>query len=240
MRILRVFIFMIFIASFHSLSWALPIESCRGKNAEYQNALVSRLDELEKIYVRYRWLEAKIRQVYYEDLWTARLDGNDPLSYEKRESGQDLEKKYLEILKPFQRESEERSTGFVAMVEDMKNTNGQIGGLCERRDVHTCLLLEYKDYFEMMDRALKLFTRIFESEREYRVKVENASGGRDGLYPEDTLEPAGEHTDYYWRFEQSQSQDRFQQDAEMMRLLMDARKFLLLDDRGEGCCRQCV
>lgn len=232
--------FFFILAALPASSWAIPIESCRGENTNYQAELVSNLDELEKIYVRYRWLEGKIRQVYYEDLWKARQDANDPLSYEKRDAGQDLEKKYLEILKPIQRESEDRSNEFLALIEKIKNTNGEIGRLCERRDVHTCLLIDYKNFFSMMDHALEIFNRTFEHEREYLVKVENASGGRDGLYPDDALEAPGEHTDYYWRFEESQSQDRFQEDAEMMRVLMAARKFLLLNDPGEGCCRQCV
>ena len=81
-RGLAVLLFLLLVSS---SVFALPIETCRNKNKNYQTSLDVGLDKLEKIYIHYRWTEAKIRRIYYEKIWEARLDGNDPLSPEKRE-----------------------------------------------------------------------------------------------------------------------------------------------------------
>lgn len=225
---------------FSSPAFGIPIESCRSQNKKYQSDLDSGLAELERIFIQYRWTEAKIRNLFYEGIWEARIQGNDPLSREKRDHGQDQEKRYLELLKPLRSESENLSTAFVRQVEKLKQTDKNVTSLCERRDVQACLILVYDPFYKILEQAKVRFGVIFEHEREYRTAVEKSSGGRDGLYPDDALEPPGEHTDYYWRFEQSKGPQRFEEDQEILRLVLAARKLIHFGDTGEGCCRQCI
>lgn len=240
MILIRRLTFLFLLFSISTTASALPIETCRNQNRIYHEKLIVQLDELDGLYSRYRWIEAKIRRLYYDNIWEARLQGNDPLAANKREKGQALEKNNLELLNLLKHDSETASNGFVQMLEKIKQTDFNVAGFCERRDVQTCLVQDYDTFYKMMDQAREIFTRIFEHERDYRTAVENASGGRDGLYPDDVLESSGDHTDFYWRFEQPKSQERFEEDSEMMRLVMTAKQLIYFENTGEGCCRQCV
>lgn len=224
---------------FHPQAFANP-EACTARYEGRQKEILKGVRRLELYYSQYRLSEFKIRRLMYEKIWQARTDGNDPLSKEKRAQGQEEEKRLAPVLRDLRQESETASNGFLKSLQALQQADANVSPICPRSDFRTCLAQAYQPVYRLLEECRAAFDSIFEQEREYRTAVENVSGGRDGLYPQDTVEPAAGHTDFYWRFESARSPQRFEEDSHMNDLLTEIRRILTANFPGDSCCLQCI
>lgn len=197
------------------------------------------LDNLENQFAHYRKTETKIRLLTYERLWRARTEGMDPLDKPKRMKGQNEEALLLDELQQLDRESNQDSSDFFEKLQGLKAYENQFGGCCPNKESAECYQTAFLPIRENIEDGLKLYNSIFEHEREYRKAVDLTVGGRQGLYPEDTLESSVQHTPFFKRFEIERRQSRFEEDSNMLRFFHDLRKYLTRDFPGDLCCLHC-
>ncbi len=214
-------------------------EICHAKYQVHMKSVLRNIRRMENAYVHYRWAEFKIRRMMYEQVWQARTDANDPLSRDKRAEGQDREKHLKEAVEKMRQESRRASNAFVQSLRNIEQSDANAPNICKRSDYRACLVEANRPLYSLLKEAKEEFEKIFEGERETRDAVELASGGRDGLYPDDALEPSSEHTDMFWRFESGRGQERFTADGKIMDLIYEMRKTLTWKFPGDNCCLQC-
>lgn len=238
-------LFMRGVAAFHLLFFLLSSahaenpDVCQALYRNYQTDWKNALNGLENDYASFRLAEFKGRRLMYENIWAARIEANDPLDVEKRKRGSEEEKRLQESLAEIRKDSGFAAGRFKNTLDHLLQSDSQAPGMCKRPDFRVCLLDANKPVYDILKQLRTDFEKIFEHERAYRTAVEAASGGRDGLYPDDTLESTNEHSDYYWRFENSRSPDRFEQDRRIAALLNETRTILTKKFAGDLCCHGC-
>lgn len=213
---------------------------CKTKYSLHKKEILADLDKMETDYTAFRWAEFKTRRVMYEQLWQSRTDGNDPLSKNKRAEGQEEEKRLRDVLRSLQQDSEKASNGFVETLGGLEHADSAAPSLCVRPDFRACLAQNYEPFYLLLKQLRETFEHIFEQEREYRKAAEDASGGRETAYLYSALEKPGEHTDFFWRFENGRAQQRFEEDSKIMDFILQMRKLLTGGFPGDNCCFQCV
>ncbi len=214
--------------------------TCGARYEVWSSDFEKGLSNLELSYQRYRWAEFKIRRLLYERLWQARSDANHPLDKSRRISGSAEEERLMDILRDYRAQSDEASASFWKTLSELDSSSGAFPQMCERPDFIACMNQGFNPLHRKIEESRAFFRVLVENEREYRTAVENASGGSDGRYPQDLIEPAPDHTDFYWRFESSNSQARFTDDARMMELLLDLQSLLKNNPPAARCCLQCA
>lgn len=201
--------------------------------------LISDLQDLEDVYRKYRWTESKIRFLYYEKLWSARNDANDPLSKEKREKGAADNETLEQILTELEDTALQSSNSFSKGIIQFQESYAYFKNCCSENAFGTCVRNWYEPFVSTLQDLGRWFEHIFEGEREYRSAVSQTAGGRQGLYPEDTVESRREHGEYYPRFERERESKRFQEDRGMMESFLAVRRLLLESSEGLNCCLHC-
>ncbi len=215
-----------------SFSPANICQTClKGKSIDFNRMI----DRLEHAYIQYRWVEAKIRRLYYEDLWAARYDEVNPLDKIKREKGKKRVLELEENLKSLEKNSQSLSNLIWKKNIALQNYREQLSCHPENA-VRTCFDQNFQSIYDHLA-AMKIeFDHIFESEREYRKAVSLTAGSRHGLYPQDALEKPVLHKEYYWRFEQERSPKRYAEDAKMMDAFNLLRELTLKRFTDASCC----
>lgn len=201
--------------------------------------LLAELNDLEENYVCFRWTEARIRRTYYEKIWKARREQNDPLSKEGREAGRREEENLRRMLASLEDKSKQSSNGFIEKIRSLQNGDKRLAVCCREKGYEECIQKSYQPFYQLLEEAEKRFGPIFEHEREYRKAVKLTAGDTEGLYPRDTLEEKRAHKDYYERFELERSPARFQEDAEMINFFHEAHEKLTVNFPPENCCYHC-
>lgn len=213
--------------------------TCQTRYKLHVEEFSTRLDRLERAYMRYRWTEAQIRQVLYDLLWKARTDANHPLDKARRAAGREEEEKHKTLLDRYLKQSEKDSIYIWKALKALDEGPMQYSNLCERPDFIVCMNNSFKPVFRTVEAIRQEFHHILEGEREYRTRIETITGGKEGLYPQDTVEPESQHNDYYWRFENELSQKRFLEDARIMAWFGEIRETLNWKFSADDCCIMC-
>ncbi len=223
--------------------FALPEEDkaavCKVKYQPVYESLQREMDALENAYLRYRWVEFKIRLVTYRDLWTARVDAMDPVSTDIRRKGETAEARALLILKDADARALKASNGFHQKIRRIQAMNAAFSDCCREKRFKDCIEKSFGPVHETMDETMKAFEHVFEHEREYRKEIDLTAAGRSGMYAEDALEEKSKHKPYYWRYEVPRRQARFEQDEQMMGLFEKAREQARTIFEPAGCCYVC-
>ncbi len=232
--------FFFFAVLFPQILTADTPETCQAHYGVYQANVLRRLDRVEDSYARYRWTEFSLRKTFYDRLWLARLEGNDPLDREKREAGQREEKRLIGVIRDLQKRSEKKVSLIFADLDALTRSDSEAPRMCALPSFRTCLLKANGPMIDQLEALRKAVGEILEHDREYAAVVLDASGGKDGLYPQDVLEPAVEHSDAFWRFESPRSQERFTDDSRVLNILTEIRTLLTVQFSGDSCCFRCV
>lgn len=237
----RVLFFCLILSGFSKLSFALENKttSCQIRFEPALQILLKDIDQLEALYIRYRWIEAKTRLLTYHDLWTARYQSLDPLDREMRAGGNAEEDRILNILEGLDAESEEKSNAFWNTLKEMKARTLLFEGCCPEKNYKECIDRAFLPVFDKIQTGRPLFDGIFERERDYRKEVELTAGSRKGLYPEDAIEDKAKHEDFFKRYEMERRAQRFRDDEAMMSFFQDLRKMLTVSFPGAECCHAC-
>ncbi len=215
------------------------VPGCRVIYEASKLGALQELSRLEEVFQRYRWAEFKIRIFEYERLWKARRESNDPLSKETRFRGQHEEDRLLEELAAMDEVSKKSSNELLEGFRKIKNLHEELAPCCPDKDVQECLGKSLETLYVKADEGIGYFEHIFEHEREYRKEVSLSVGGRQGLYPEDTVELPVQHGDFFPRYEVERRQARFEEDAWMVHFFGELRKMLTDSFPGDDCCFRC-
>ncbi len=215
------------------------IPACKISYQKAKADLLSEIDRLENFYARYRWLESKIRIMSYEDLWQARRESMDALSKDIRERGRVQEERLQDILKKWDHESAEAFKGLTEGIQQLANHEKDFESCCPEKNFVECIDQSLLPVFDEAQLGLEPLGHLFEHEREYRKEVEQTVGGRQGLYPEDTVEDKTKHKDFYARFEIDRRAARFEEDRQMIHYFENLKKHLTVRFSGEDCCYTC-
>jgi hypothetical protein len=216
----------------------LPL--CRNCFDTKREGMLDKLDSLEQFYNRYRWIQSKLRRIYYDPLWKARTKRIDPLSKSTREAGQIEEDYWMKELKELEAASSDVSNGFVDQIHEMQNAELVFLTCCPEKKYKECVQEYIKPITKVLDQVEVTFAHIFEHEREYLKEVSLTAGPKEGLYMEDALEPKKDHTDYYARFESFRESRRFEEDQTLLRYFHQVRKMLNDSRLQPDCCVSCL
>jgi len=224
------FKFIVFLAAFYFLSSSSaqtqlvedkPARRCiRCVETRFER-LPRYLRILEDQYLRYRSNEAKIRRLFYDHVWRARIAASDPLSKEQRKSGQAEDERLEQWLRRFEKDSTAAANSLVEMIHRLETMPGRLAACEPNASLAICQSPHWREILDNLDALEKHFEHVFEHEREYREAVELTAGSRKGLYPQDSLEKPVAHGDYYARFEEERASARFQEDARTMELILN-------------------
>lgn len=243
MRCLKISCFLgVFASLFSILLFAQtdPFSECKLRYEGHKKVLLNDLARAEENYLNYRWSEIKIRRLYYERLWAARQDAMDAVRKEKRAQGKDEEARVLKALDAAEKSSANSSNGFLNAIRDFQSRDYDFSNACPERQYKECFQKAFKPAYAIAEEMKHYFDTVFEHEREYRLSVAKTVGDRQGLYPEDTVEPPEDHRDYYWRFEKGRQDRRFEEDKRIMDYLHDIEKVVAWKFEGDHCCYQCA
>lgn len=212
---------------------------CRIPYESSKSELSQLLNELEATYARYRWLEEKIRWLYYERLWQARYEANDPFSKSIRKEARKREDELHADLEMMQAQSADLSNLFYEQTEKIKSFHAVLHEACPEKHYETCITEAHRSLYRIMESVDNHFNQVFEAEREYRTSIAETAAGPKGLYPEDALDLSDEHEDYFWRFENARHKNRFLENQEMMSYFHEAYQFLEWSGKLDHCCYRC-
>ena len=215
------------------------VPACRISYQEAKKNLLSEIERLESFYGQYRALENKIRILSYEDLWQARRESMDALSKEVRERGRSQEERLQESLTKWDQESAEVFKKLTEGIQQLPRHEKDFEDCCPEKNFTECTDRALLPVFEEAQQGLEPLGHLFEQEREYRKEVEQAVGGRKGLYPEDTVENKTTHKNFYERFEINRRALRFEEDRQMIHYFENLKKRLTHGFAGDDCCFSC-
>lgn len=215
-----------------SVQYAQLCSVCVKERSKGLSKLITRL---EASYVRYRWVEKKIRRLYYEDIWAARFLAMDPLDKKKREQGQRTNEELEATLRGFEKESDLSANSVSQRITDIQAFSAHMTCHPERA-IQQCMSETYTPIRTLIDLIKIEFEHIFESERDYRKAVALTTGSKEGLYPQDSLEKPVLHKEYFWRFEQERSPKRYEEDARIIDFLNQLKKLSDQKVTYSSCC----
>ncbi len=205
---------------------------CTKNRAEDLSRLINRL---EASYVRYRWIEAKIRRLYYKDIWAARYKAMDPLDKKKRREGERANNELESVLRSFEKEADLSANSVMKKISEIQTFNAHTACHPEH-EVEQCLSETYTPIKSVLDSFKAEFDHIFETERDYRKAVSLTAGSKQGLYPQDALEKPVNHKEYFWRFEQERSPKRHDEDGRIIDFLNQLRDLADKKVAHSSCC----
>ncbi len=224
---------------------ALPLQAafdrqlvCEKSFDQRLEAALEKLDALEVDYLRYRWAESRLRHLYYGPLWQARHEALDPFSEERRSLAEQSEGRLLDEKRRLESQALSASNGLVQKIRELQQADLDFVKSSPEKDFEACIQESITPFYRHLSEIQQHFEHVFERERQARQAVFAASGGRDGLYPQNTLEDPSEHSDYYERFVMAEEPNRFNEDGKTIHDLWEARKMLTWDPRSRSCCRQ--
>lgn len=238
----RTLFFCLIILVCSKLPEAFAADKVPGCKAAYQTAIQAMLEEvdrLENLYVVFRWTEAKIRLMTYNDLWQARQDSLDPLSKEKRAEGNHQDGRLMALLKTLEKQSSEASSGLWQGLQNFSRHETGFQACCPEKNFKECIHTALKPFFIEVDAGRRLFDLIFERERDFRKEVELTAAGREGHYLEDALEEKAKHADYFARYEMARRAQHYQDDRDMIYFFRGLKKLLTDRFAGDECCYAC-
>ncbi|MBN1688472.1 MAG: hypothetical protein JW893_05175 [Candidatus Omnitrophica bacterium] len=224
---------LIAIYAFPSYGDSQTCQICLGEKIE---AYRKDLDHLEYDYVFYRWTEAKIRRLLYENMWRARQDMGDPFLREKREKGEAEERRLDLILQSFENDSRKASNGVAQRLAQLKKGAQELSSCDLSKSYGLCIQGAYQGIYDQLAALEEYFNHVFEHEREYRLAVQTTASGRQGLYYQDALEGEDIHDDFYWRFESDRAPGLFEEDRKVMEMIQELHRLLTWDLPGATCC----
>ena len=217
----------------------MTLKDCETCVSGKVDELLRTLDKAEDYLMQYRWAEERIREIYYDRLWKARRNANDPFSSNLRKIGDQDEAYWLSRLAPLERQSKDGINGIYFVLEDVKNADQRLGSCCQELLFRRCVSEPLAALYKKMDEIYVQLIPILEHEREFRLAVSEAVGKRSGLYPRDTVEEPISHDEFYWRFEVDRRKVIFDEDRKLLFSLDEARKYVRTQLPVLDCCHKC-
>ncbi len=215
------------------------IPACQISYKGLKQKLFDEVKTAQNHYVLYKAAQEQIRLITYHFLWQARIEGEDPLNKIRRQGGKREEERLNEMVQSLEQNSAGEADALARSLRKIQTFHGYFLKLCMDRPYQDCILKEFQPLKDFVENGTEIFSHVLEKQREYRLAVDLASGGRDGLYPEDTLESAVEHKDYYVRFELDRHQVNFRLDHQMHDFFYNLLKKLNVSFEGDDCCLSC-
>ncbi len=200
--------------------------------------LKAELELLENHFLRYRWLQTRIRRLYYEELWRVRTEEQDPLVKSKREEATREEERLKTVLGDLESGSEDAANGLQNEIKRLLQGDEFFYPCCVEAPFRDCVASGLQPLYQSVAQFSRDFEHIFEHEREYQKAVALTAGGRQGLYPQDSLEKKEGHDEYFTRFESDRNFSRFQEDASVTDFLLKAQR-QISEIKQSPCCSSC-
>jgi hypothetical protein len=232
--------FCLILLLFSNLSLAADLQTvCQTKLQNAQKDIAAEIDSLEQKFFFYRMLETKIRFMTYENLWKARTQSMDPLNKGIRQSGHSEEDALLDELNELEQNSKNTANALHEGLRQFLHHETSFASCCPDLKAGNCFRQAIAPLDSKLKEGIDLFDHIYEHEREYRKAVDATVGGKQGLYPEETVEAEVKHGDYFWRFEMERRQIRFEEDSQMLRFIHELKLFMGRKFPGADCCTSC-
>jgi len=209
---------------------------CHQCFQEKRAGLIHKIKRIEALFIRSRWMEDKIRRLYYKHIWEARHLIQDPLSGEKRDQGKELELHFKDLLREAEAQSLEATSGIQELTQELQNAHLVLAPCAKVYLYDECIQQSMDGLILLLDNFEEDFTRIYETERVYRSEIQQASAGRDGMYLDDILEDPMTHVDPYWRFEAEREETQFRDNQTVLDFLINLETYLSWNFSGENCC----
>ncbi len=209
---------------------------CMKYETSAVNSLLSDLNQAQALFWSFRSHQREIRYLYYEPIWENRRLAMDPLDKEKRNQGNTLDAYYTKLIQEKGVLANLEADRFLSLIKKMELPDHYLKSQLSDPVYKNCFRSATQPVIVSLEETLKLFNRIFESERDYQVEVSGKVGSTDGRYPQDTVEQPAEHKDFFQRFENDRNSKRFEDENEMLRLLESIRFFYREKLMRSNCC----
>lgn len=218
-----------------------PKKACEVCLRPILNSLIEDYHALEASYVRFRWEQAKIRKLYYEDLWDLRNRQVHPVNKPLRKAAAKDEAVLEKLIRAYESRSDQFANRFFELLVKFESVTDPMNVCCREQAFLACLDEHYAPLRDRVHAAREQFAHILEREKEIMTDVLESVAGPKGIYRTDALEISDSHYDLYSRYEQEREPERYREDIGMMDAFHGLYEFLhLSQSKWERCCLHCA